>query len=219
MTERKKPNNKRLILMIVLLAVVIALMWLLPDGSQPAAPATNAPKTEQTKNTNDAPDDIEATTLVKAGTQAPDFRVEMFDGTTFTLGSLRGKVVLLNFWATWCGPCKREMPEVQALYEKYGNNEGDVIVLGVANPKSEEYPYNQDVTQPEVEQFLEDGGYTFPVVMDTTGDVLSAYGISAFPTTFMIDTEGNVFGYVTGQLTADMMESIVTQTMTGQRVS
>ena len=94
-----------------------------------------------------------------------------------------------------------------------------MIVLGVANPKSEEYPYNQDVTQPEVEQFLEDGGYTFPVVMDTTGDVLSAYGISAFPTTFMIDTEGNVFGYVTGQLTADMMESIVTQTMTGQRVS
>ena len=71
----------------------------------------------------------------------------------------------------------------------------------------------------EVSGFLSDNGYTFPVVMDTTGDVLSAYGISAFPTTFMIDTEGNVFGYVTGQLTADMMESIVTQTMTGQRVS
>ena len=119
MTERKKPNNKRLILMIVLLAVVIALMWLLPDGSQPAAPVTDAPKTEQTKNTNDTPDDIEATTLVKAGTQAPDFRVEMFDGTTFTLGSLRGKVVLLNFWATWCGPCRQFGPVFEEASEKH----------------------------------------------------------------------------------------------------
>ena len=134
MTERKKPNNKRLILMIVLLAVVIALMWLLPDGSQPAAPATDAPKTEQTKNTNDTPDDIEATTLVKAGTQAPDFRVEMFDGTTFTLGSLRGKVVLLNFWATWCPPCEEEMPDIQSFADAHRE---EVTVLSVNFTKFE----------------------------------------------------------------------------------
>ncbi len=111
------------------------------------------------------------------------------------------------------------MPEIQSLYESYGSNGEDLIVLGVANPSSAENPRAVDGSIDEVSGFLSDNGYTFPVVMDTTGDVLSAYGISAFPTTFMIDTEGNVFGYVTGQLTADMMESIVTQTMTGQRVS
>lgn len=146
---------------------------------------------------------------------APDFTLVDQYGEEHTLSDYEGKTVFLNFWATWCGPCKREMPEVQALYEKYGNNEGDVIVLGVANPKSEEYPYNQDVTQPEVEQFLEDGGYTFPVVMDITGEVFYSYGISAFPTTFMIGADGNVFGYVPGALTGDMMESIVQQTIDG----
>ena len=146
---------------------------------------------------------------------APDFTLVDQYGEEHTLSDYEGKTVFLNFWATWCGPCKREMPEVQALYEKYGNNEGDVIVLGVANPKSEEYPYNQDVTQPEVEQFLEDGGYTFPVVMDVTGEVFYSYGISAFPTTFMIGADGNVFGYVPGALTGDMMESIVQQTIDG----
>ena len=67
----------------------------------------------------------------------------------------------------------------------------------------------------EVEQFLEDGGYTFPVVMDVTGEVFYSYGISAFPTTFMIGADGNVFGYVPGALTGDMMESIVQQTIDG----
>ena len=66
-----------------------------------------------------------------------------------------------------------------------------------------------------MEQFLEDGGYTFPVVMDVTGEVFYSYGISAFPTTFMIGADGNVFGYVPGALTGDMMESIVQQTIDG----
>ncbi len=148
---------------------------------------------------------------------APDFTLTDQNGETHTLSDYQGKTVFLNFWATWCGPCQREMPEIQALYERYGGNEEDLVVLGVANPKSEDYPFNQDKTQPEVEQFLTDNGYTFPVVMDTTGEVFGTYGVSAFPTTFMIDADGNVFGYVVSALSGDMMESIVQQTMTGQR--
>ncbi len=199
MTERKKPNNKRLILMIVLLAVVIALMWLLPDGSQPAAPATNAPKTEQTKNTNHAPDDIEATTLVKAGTQAPDFRVEMFDGTTFTLGSLRGKVVLLNFWATWCGPCREELSRVQKdIIDRFKGNE-DFVFL----------PVSRGETRETVAAFREKMGYTFPMGLDPEQKIYRLYASNYIPRNFLIGKDGKVISATIGYEAPEFDELIL----------
>ena len=144
---------------------------------------------------------------------APDFTLTDQYGNTHTLSDYKGKTVFLNFWATWCGPCKSEMPDIQKLYEDYGKNGGDLVVFGVASPRTEQNPYTNEGTQEEVEQFLEDNGYTFPVVMDLTGETLYYYAISAFPTTFMIDSNGNVYGYVPGALTGDIMESIVQQTM------
>lgn len=148
---------------------------------------------------------------------APDFTLTDQYGNTHTLSEYRGKTVFLNFWATWCGPCKMEMPDIQALFEEYGENSEDLIVLGVANPKTEENPGNADESQEDVEAFLEENGYTYPVAMDTTGEIFQTYGISAFPTTFMITEEGKVFGYASGTLTSDMIHSIVEQTMTGVR--
>lgn len=138
---------------------------------------------------------------------APDFTLTDQNGVSHTLSDYRGKVVFLNFWATWCGPCKAEMPDIEALYTEKGNNAEDFIVLGVANPTG------ADGTEEEVTSFLTNGGFTYPVAMDTTGTVFSAYGVSAFPTTFMIDVNGNVFGYVSGTLTREMMDSIVKQTI------
>ena len=89
------------------------------------------------------------------------------------------------------------------------------MVLGVANPKTDEHPQNSDVSEPELRAFIDEHGITYPVLMDTTGQLFSAYGVTAFPTTFMIDAKGNVFGYVAGMLTADTMDSIVDQTMAG----
>ena len=175
-----------------------------------AAPAPSEASVSETPVTEESPAASERPVI-----PAPDFTLVDQYGETHTLSDYAGKTVFLNFWATWCGPCKSEMPEIQALYEKYGENQGDLIVLGVANPKTGDAPYNQDVTQAEVEQFLEDNGYTFPVVMDTTGEIFYYYGITAFPTTFMIGVDGNVFGYVPGALTGDIMESIVQQTMDG----
>ncbi len=186
------------------------------EESKEETEASSAPETAAAGETSAAETTAEETTAPEV-LPAPDFTLTDQYGNTHTLSDYKGKTVFLNFWATWCGPCQREMPEIEAMYKRYGGNEEDLVVIGVANPKTAENPNNNDVSQPEVEAFLTDNGYTFPVVMDTTGDVFYQYAIRSFPTTFMIDTEGNIFGYVSGSLSADMMESIVQQTMTGVR--
>lgn len=143
---------------------------------------------------------------------APDFTLSDQNGVEHTLSDYQGKTVFLNFWATWCPPCRSEMPQIQALYEKYGENEGDLIVLGVASPD-----YGSEGSAAEIAAFLSENGYTFPVVMDDLGLYSSQYGIRAYPTTFMIDKDGNVYGYVEGALTGEIMENIVQQTMEGKR--
>lgn len=144
---------------------------------------------------------------------AVDFELEDQYGNIHRLEDYRGKTIFLNFWATWCPPCKAEMPDIQKLYETY-DQEGEeaLIVLGVAAPGQW-----QEQDEEGVKAFLEDKGYTYPVLMDSSGNTFLQYGVSSYPTTFMIDRDGNVFGYVPGMLSFDMMESIVQQTMTGVR--
>ncbi|MBA4699880.1 MAG: redoxin family protein [Ruminococcus sp.] len=143
---------------------------------------------------------------------APDFTLTDQYGNTQTLSDYKGKTVFLNFWATWCPPCRAEMPEIQTLYEEYGENADDVIILGIASPNVGREGSAEDVTD-----FLEEKGYNYPVAMDIGGEIATVYGVSALPTTFMIDKDGNVFGYVSGQLTKDIMVSIIEQAVSGIR--
>lgn len=182
-----------------------------PKNTSSAAVPTE--KEEEKEKQKEEKAEKESSKTEKETVPAPDFTLTDQNGNTHTLSDYKGKVVFLNFWATWCGPCQMEMPDIQAIYEKYEKNENDVIILGVANPKSDEFPYNQDVPQENIVKFLSDNGYTYPTVMDTTGDIFAQYGITAFPTTFMIDKEGNVFGYASGMLSLDTMENIIKQTI------
>lgn len=147
-------------------------------------------------------------------TPAIDFELKDQYGKTHKLSDYKGKVVFLNFWATWCPPCKMEMPDIQKLYEKYEKQgeKSEVVVLSVAAPNTQDEK-NID----GIKAFLEENGYTYPVLMDDGGYTFGAYRISSLPTTFMIDKEGNVFGYVQGGLTQEAMESIIEQTITGKR--
>ena len=146
-------------------------------------------------------------------TPAIDFTLTDQYGNTHKLSDYKGKTVFLNFWATWCSPCRAEMPDIQKLYES-AETEGEnaLVVLGVAAPNM-----GNEKSEEEIKAFLEENGYTYPVLMDTTGEVFMSYGVNAFPTTFMITREGEVFGYASGQLNEETIKSIVEQTMSGKR--
>lgn len=141
---------------------------------------------------------------------AIDFTLKDQYGNTHTLSDYKGKTVFLNFWATWCSPCKAEMPDIQKLYEEF--QQEDVVILGVAAPG-----LGREKSEEGIKGFLEENGYTYPVVMDTGAEAFQAYGINSFPTTFMIDKDGNVFGYIPGQLSEETMRDIIRQTMDGKR--
>ncbi|MFV0577727.1 MAG: cytochrome c biogenesis protein CcdA [Fusobacterium ulcerans] len=149
----------------------------------------------------------------------PAFDFELKDqyGNTHKLSDYKGKVVFLNFWATWCPPCREEMPHIEEIYKEYGYNKNDVIILGAASPATAENPSPQDESEEKIKAFLTKNNYTFPVVFDVKGEIFRNYYINAFPTTFMIDREGNIMGYVAGGLSKENMKKIIEMTLNNEK--
>jgi peroxiredoxin/predicted small secreted protein len=112
--------------------------------------------------------------------EAPDFTLSLLDGESRMLSDYRGKVVFLNFWATWCGPCRAEMPSMQGLYADLEDE--DFVILAI----------NQLEDPGVVREFLETEGFTFPVLMDENGQVSFQYGVRGIPTTYIIGPDGLV---------------------------
>ena len=129
---------------------------------------------------------------------APDFTVYDGDGNAVHLSDFKGKPVVLNFWASWCGPCKMEMPDFEAKCKEL---EGNVVFMMInATDGGRE-------TVDTAKAFLAESGYTFPVYYDTEYSAIYAYGVNAFPTTFFIDAEGNLIAYGQGAMSADTLQS------------
>lgn len=142
-----------------------------------------------------------------------DFTLTDQYGETHTLSDYKGKTVILNFWATWCPPCRAEMPDIQKIYDDYLQAEDDsVVILGIAAPG-----LGQEQDEEGITSFLTENGYTYPVLMDTDGAVFGAYGIYSYPTTFFINTEGKVFGYINGQMSQSILEDAIQQTVDNKR--
>ena len=167
---KKRGSTASLVAMLlILVALVVAIiMW----PTEASAEANRA---------NVIQDDIAQTTLINEGDKAPDFTVEMLDGSKIKLSSLRGNVVLINFWATWCPPCRQEMAHLQeGVIDHFAGK--DLVVL----------PISRGEERATVEAFLQKMGYTFPVGLDKSQAIYRQYASNYIPRSVVVGKDGKV---------------------------
>lgn len=128
------------------------------------------------------------TAAPQAGFPAPDFRLQTPSGETYTLSELKGKAVLVNLWATWCPPCRAEMPAIQNIYDEY--KEQGFIVLAI-NMTTQDNPLN-------IAPFVSEYKLAFPILLDETGEIGAAYQLRSLPSSYFIDREGVISEVVIG---------------------
>jgi len=175
-----------------LLAAVIPLALFLLQScakkespSAPVAVTGSVPTPEQDRALADV--------LKKSGFAVPekpfpsdDFTLASLDGSQTSLSSYKGKVVFLSFWATWCGPCKQELPSIQALYEKLSSRGFVVVAVDLGEEKA------------KVSQFVKANKLTFPVLLDQKVAVGGTYGANSIPTNYLLDRSGRVLARIVG---------------------
>ena len=194
-----KKRNGTLWSLLVLAVGVALLVWLLPDGEQRREARAVAdtelaePQPEVLPDATAESDPLDeaaqaaAATLVRAGDAAPDFTVSLFDGGSVRLSDLRGKTVLVNFWATWCPPCREELTRVQAeLIDRFEGR--DFVFL----------PVSRGETRETVARFREQTGYRFPMGLDPEQTIYKMYATNFIPRNFLVGPDGRVIVATTG---------------------
>lgn len=196
---RKTVRFKTVQFMALILALMLCFVLAACGGEQGKTPENNSEQGsskgpedgQSSKNgTEDKP-----TSPVAAGDDYRDFTATLTDGSTFTLSEHEGSVILLNFWATWCGPCVGEMPAFPRLLEKYGD---DLTLIAVDLGEKAE----------TVENFLERNGYEFSVALDPDGDIGSLYPTDGIPYTVLIGRDGKIASVHLGADKADVMYEV-----------
>ncbi len=140
---------------------------------------------------------------LEKGSTPPDFVLSTLSGETFRLSDLKGKKVILNFWASWCGPCKAEMPHMQNYYEQYKDSENvEIIAVNLSDTERR--------GQKGIEEFVDAYGLTFPIPLDKEGVVNKAYEVLIIPTTYLIGTDGKIGQMITGPMDEKRIKELVT---------
>lgn len=181
-------NNKLILGTVAFLVLMVGAYFLYSQLSNTIKPelAPNSSNQQHSNNTDKS-----------SKVKVPDFTVIDADGNSVKLSDFEGKPVILNFWASWCGPCKYEMPDFEEKYKELGEDIHFVMVNATDGQRE---------TIDIAKSFIEENEYSFPVYFDTEYDAVMSYGVSGFPTTFFIDAQGYPVVYANGMLTKDMLQ-------------
>ena len=186
-------KNKTWMIFAVLLVGIVGGAYILYGqlGKQNSSERIVQEETNEKKNVEDDGEKAEQSA------QAPDFAVVDQEGEEVSLSDFSGKPVILNLWATWCNPCKMEMPEFEKMYEKYGEEIQFMMVNLSDNYRS---------SVQEAKQFVEEEGYTFPVYFDTKTEASEAYQVFSIPATYFINEEGIIVAHGNGALDGESLQ-------------
>lgn len=198
-------NKKVIIIIVVAFVLLLGGATVLYNNLKDSVENNQLAATE--KEEADVNEGVENTTEEENGTEdgqeedssaAPDFTVYDVDGNEVHLSDYVGKPVILNFWASWCGPCKSEMPDFEEAYKEYGD-QIHFLMINLTDGSQE--------TQEGAAAFIAEQGYTFPVFYDMTYNAAGQYVSSGIPITYFIDAEGNFVAYGQGALNAETLQT------------
>ncbi|PTX65074.1 peroxiredoxin [Melghirimyces profundicolus] len=184
---------RNILVAVVIVAAVAGAVWTAADRGDQDQTASDSPSSGQVKQGESSRDE-----QASEGFRAPDFTLKTLDGKTVRLSDNGGKPSIINLWASWCPPCKVEMPHIQEAYEKYG----DRVNFYMVNLTSLD---NKD----KMKKYVEKEGFTFPVLLDETGEVGERYQAFSIPQTYVVSEKGEIIEKIAGAMSKEQLEEMM----------
>lgn len=191
-----RTNDPKIIWVIALVLVLLAGYSYFDQDQSPATDQQSAQKV--------SPDTAAGSPKAAKGKLAPEISLNDFSGQTVKLSDFRGKIVILNFWASWCPPCKSEMPELDEAAREFASGTDAVLLTVNLTDGSRE-------TVDKARKYITDNKYSMTVLLDTQGKAASAYSITSIPTTYVIDKQGVIINSIVGPTTKNALKDYVNQ--------
>lgn len=189
--------NKNLLSFAILALAVVILIVNIWNPETTESEKKNGDQSEETVNNEDIPG--AKLSSLREGAEAPDFELTTLDGKPVKLSDYRGKKVILNFWATWCPPCKAEMPHMQKFYEEYQDDNVEILAVNLTN---------MDKGRDDIEAFVKEYGLTFPIPLDEEGNAGTTYQAFTIPTSYILDEKGIITKKIVGPMDENMMKDL-----------